>query len=471
MIPVKELSAEEKALLIINSGFECLLQCLECGHGPLRATLAFKSTESGVWMYSLEKDSVNLIIDEFLVEVEDDAIASAYYAYNPKPDELGRLFKNREGFRIYGEKKYIGKFDQYTTLYAALEGPRYEPRNVELIKDLFDAYINCIREKLKKEKLDLLGRIDFAENHRPIARECVIGYLSKRIYGSSGDKRREDLYESLCMIASTPYEKAQNQGVIWCINKNVKNGTFIKFIKAIELCRDNVRQIRKLLEMSGEDNTLVLENGKIVGIYRRKGDNAGTGIRFTGNGKWRLFTSQSQYLLAFDSVTFRLTDQYQYNELEASIEEVFNGNADINRIKIIANTANKQTHGTTLIISDNAKGESERLAKFDRAVMIEPTDLKDEKAIISLTAIDGALMIDAYGCCYAIGTILDGVAKTQGRSSRGARYNSAATYVDNRLEKGEKVIAVIVSADDSIDVYKGRGHDDNTIMKNNVYLP
>ena len=67
-----------------------------------------------------------------------------------------------------------------------------------------------------------------------------------------------------------------------------------------------------------------------------------------------------------------------------------------------------------------------------------------------LTSIDGALLMDPSGVCYAAGVILDGEAiKGKGTSSRGARYNSAVRYIYGvwHGDSGVECLAVVVSKD------------------------
>ena len=75
-----------------------------------------------------------------------------------------------------------------------------------------------------------------------------------------------------------------------------------------------------------------------------------------------------------------------------------------------------------------------------------------QSLISHLSNIDGAILISPEGIIYAFGVILDGQASKNGNSARGARYNSAIRYVD---EKSRKVncLALIVSEDGYVDLY------------------
>ena len=106
---------------------------------------------------------------------------------------------------------------------------------------------------------------------------------------------------------------------------------------------------------------------------------------------------------------------------------------------------NEQNHGALLIIAPNAQEEVERFSGFRRGMLVEAIDLKKKKNLVLLdgmASIDGAVMLDFAGICYGFGIILDGSAK-KGDVGRGARYNSAISYIAGKEEK----YAVIVSED------------------------
>lgn len=63
--------------------------------------------------------------------------------------------------------------------------------------------------------------------------------------------------------------------------------------------------------------------------------------------------------------------------------------------------------------------------------------------------IDGALLLDPAGRCFAIGVVLDGDARPECLPSRGARYNSAVRYVH---ASGPSRMAIVYSDDRTMDV-------------------
>jgi hypothetical protein len=125
----------------------------------------------------------------------------------------------------------------------------------------------------------------------------------------------------------------------------------------------------------------------------------------------------------------------------------------------IVDAAVRQKHGTMIVISSAAADEANRLEE-QSTVLGKPVKLVDDlldETLLMLTSIDGALLVDPSGTCYAAGAILDGTAiKGKGTSSRGARYNSAIRYVygaKNDASKGE-CLAVVVSKDGGINIVK-----------------
>ena len=99
----------------------------------------------------------------------------------------------------------------------------------------------------------------------------------------------------------------------------------------------------------------------------------------------------------------------------------------------LAEAAQHAEHGTMLVISAQADLEATRLGR--QATPIEPT-LAD-RFIKQVTGIDGAVLVDPFGRCHAIGVILDGTAATEGDRSRGARYNSAVKYLASQKDTSE----------------------------------
>ena len=71
----------------------------------------------------------------------------------------------------------------------------------------------------------------------------------------------------------------------------------------------------------------------------------------------------------------------------------------------------------------------------------------------TITAIDGAVLVDPSSTCHAIGVILDGSITKKGDPSRGARYNSAVRYVESQKEDHTYTcLAIVVSEDGTVNL-------------------
>lgn len=103
-----------------------------------------------------------------------------------------------------------------------------------------------------------------------------------------------------------------------------------------------------------------------------------------------------------------------------------------------------------LIITENAKAESERLKKS--GICINPVDI-DEDITHCISEIDGAILLDPFGICHQIGVILDGISSIEGDPSRGALYNSGLRYGQFLKDENVNFIIIIISEDNYIDVF------------------
>jgi hypothetical protein len=123
----------------------------------------------------------------------------------------------------------------------------------------------------------------------------------------------------------------------------------------------------------------------------------------------------------------------------------------VNKLWELVEKAEKQPRGTMIVISSAAQSEAMRLAGQSTAV--KPITLHPNN-ILKLTSIDGAVLIDVTGTCYALGVILDGQAlEGMGTRERGAGYNSAIRYIESARAKGHQCLAVILSEDKTVDLY------------------
>lgn len=140
----------------------------------------------------------------------------------------------------------------------------------------------------------------------------------------------------------------------------------------------------------------------------------------------------------------RLDAQHFKSVARRVFPEISDGDADV--LWGLAESAAAALHGTMLVVHRNASEEAARLVP--QAQQVRP-QLLDSRALAAVTSIDGAVLVDPVGTCYAVGAILDGHASGKGDPSRGARFNSAVRYHD--AQRGECLV-IIVSEDGMINL-------------------
>lgn len=230
---------------------------------------------------------------------------------------------------------------------------------------------------------------------------------------------------------------------------------------------DNMRFLRKLTEMNSQEASLVLmqknllENeewlvvGVIVNDYVK--DKNFFWADFNGQLKWQVRRRQSAWFLYKDGY-YRLQAEECMEEDYKEIIKSITG-ANMEKLREIIDLLKKETHGTSIVFLESKalRDEVKRFYKMNRCVKLsdEGVELQDYlKKMRGLTAIDGALLADFSGKCYAIGVILDGEIVIEGNVSRGARHNSVANYVQVAGKKygKENVVGAVVSEDGGVKI-------------------
>ncbi|MCL1901065.1 MAG: diadenylate cyclase [Firmicutes bacterium] len=287
----------------------------------------------------------------------------------------------------------------------------------------------------------------------------ILQYLSNREKLNDIMDLKEDLFHDavkhyidldiILTLAGSQYEKRDSSGSLFYI-KNRREAVFkVKFTKEIDLNLNNLRLIRKLLEMSDRKLSLIVFEKKIVGLgfkdapYRK--------VLFNGHQNWMLYLSQKEVLHFVRGKFF--FDRGSNNQIISKMPKGFILKKYEKNFSDIINILTHQKHGALLIITDKAKEEVLRLSGFSRGYSIDPVDfaVHENLALIkNLASVDGAVFIDRHLKCYGTGIILDGVAMSSGSSARGSRYNSACCYLDNK--KDSLYAALVFSEDETRDL-------------------
>lgn len=171
-------------------------------------------------------------------------------------------------------------------------------------------------------------------------------------------------------------------------------------------------------------------------------------VHFVDFLEWKFYINGREYLSYSNMIPSfpEMAQGISQKDIEL-LTETF-GKSNLDKLKKIIDSATIQQHGTMIVFTENAKEEAKRLNAS--GILIEPTILSEE-LVKAATSIDGALICDEKGTCYAIGIILDGKAINVADSSRGARYNSALRYVEKQKSRNKNTFIVVVSEDKYVD--------------------
>lgn len=280
----------------------------------------------------------------------------------------------------------------------------------------------------------------------------------------------QDIYQIdldiITSISGTYYESSsccsQMAFILSDMEDNSAEQQGIIFREPIKVGLENVRKIRKLLQMGKESMCLCAywnREGKIWeirGLYKKEGIEGLPCIvfRMMQHMVWQMEVGEriavryncGRYFIESEKLELlKIKKKFRsifHEESGSEIEEAFQG-------------AIRQSHGTILAVLDNDGGKTEqevlRLLNDSTGIGICP-DTLSSAFVQSASAIDGAVIVDKAGKCYGIGMILDGL-KSKGNPERGARYNSALKYIEKCKRAQIKAMVIVVSEDKTIDIH------------------
>jgi hypothetical protein len=170
-------------------------------------------------------------------------------------------------------------------------------------------------------------------------------------------------------------------------------------------------------------------------------------IRVLGHHHWELSHAGHALMRVHYGLPSLPRPSFDEQKLRLDLPRLFKGiaPAEIDTLVSLVREAEKESHGTMLVITEKAENETKRLST--QGIAIHPCPLTPE-LLQHFTPIDGAVILSPQGICHSIGTILDGKATDKGEPGRGARYNSAVRYVETI---DAPCLAVVVSEDGGID--------------------
>lgn len=241
----------------------------------------------------------------------------------------------------------------------------------------------------------------------------------------------------------------------------------------IAIVQDNMRVIRKMLQIADKELPLVVCKNTILGFGLSCGKEfMRYKISFNGFMHWELWRDNKVIITHKNGRcvfhNYKREDKY-YKVL---INEYFPKNFDTSSIVNVISIATKQRHGTSILIMEDAYCETMRLCNANRGIKINKTCMSNDLQIVErITSIDGAILLDLQCNCWGIGIILDGYSTICGDNSRGARYNSVYNYVANRKGDGKICIGIIISEDGMVNIVNASEITEESIIMNSNFAP
>lgn len=322
---------------------------------------------------------------------------------------------------------------------------------------------SLIDEFLEKHRIELdMHAADFLSSGFHFGLDSIIqqagrnfvGDIAYRVSGKQQALWREHIFSVCTEISRTHYELAEACGSIMLAPKDVEiEPHAVRFSANPKL--GDIRSTRKLLELTKDGMALHSDGETIFGLCRPPKRFSKSYVRFDieflGKHKWQISYLGKPLITVSYGIPRPPSSPFETAEFADALKKVFafKSPRKIERLVEIIQVAMREKKGTLLVFSKKAKEEAKRLSS--QSTLIAPIVL-NKQLLLSLTPIDGALMIDQNGVCYSIGTILDGMVTQNGDSGRGARYNSAVKYIDSRKALGETCMAVVMSEDANIDI-------------------
>jgi hypothetical protein len=256
------------------------------------------------------------------------------------------------------------------------------------------------------------------------------------------------LFDPVDEVSKLMYEGATGAGRIILANPDDPNLHYVlRFSAPVRI--GSTRWLRKLLEMATCKTALIADHEYVYGLGNVSDLSAPPFVvDIIGSHQWDLRRGETTFLRMRSGKPSLPKEPIFKERFEDNMRRLLANvsDADASRAHNIMDLMLGLGRGGLIVFADDAADEAERLD--GQGTRITPTAITSE-LLERATCIDGAILADPRGVCYAIGVILDGMASPACTPSRGGRYNSALRYVGNE-KRGR--MALVFSEDRTLDV-------------------
>jgi hypothetical protein len=255
------------------------------------------------------------------------------------------------------------------------------------------------------------------------------------------------LYEPLEGISALRYEGDEGIGRLLITQDAIVCDFIAKLEEPVPLRQ--TRWARKLMQMASVDLPLIASPDRIYGLGRLVDSKSPAIIvDFHGHQDWEV-RWKDQLLLRTQLGAPRLPQEaIPEARFRDNVGRLFStsNNADQSRLWEVLRLQVRQPRGSLVIVAEDAESEAKRLSR--QSTPITPI-LVTPELLARAGRIDGGLLLDPTGHCFAVGVILDGETRDECQPSRGARFNSAVRYV---YASETRRMAIVYSDDRTLDV-------------------
>jgi hypothetical protein len=343
-------------------------------------------------------------------------------------------------------------FQQFPPLKKAGTTDRWTPQGPS-------SFIHACMGVLLKEATAELYRPDPGRSHMEgmrradeIVRDGATSFMQTPGLAVTKGFMYADLFMRFNLLSSMMYEGTKGSGHLLLVNpENEAIDYLLRFDSPIPF--NEPRWARKVLQMATNEIALIADGENIYGLgklpanYDYSLQNAFV-VDFIDHYHWEIRCG-SQVLLRSRYGEPKLPQELiNEQRFKVNYARLFPASspADHTLLWTLFNTAIQLSHGCMIVVAEDAAEEAERLRQ--QGSIIEPTQMSVE-LLRRVSGIDGTIILDPHGICYAVGVILDGAATVECTPSRGSRFNSGIRY----LKAGNKQrMAIVVSEDHTVDL-------------------
>ena len=434
--------------------------------------------EDGKWPITLFEGLLETIETEVLTHPLQKMFYSDGPSMQDKPENIRRdavRIAVQKAFGIYDAEHTVHSFagnpapvnDYYVVPVLQLPGElfeRFHPLREPISDDYVTGHPSLIHAAVSAvlaEAYDELLRPDPGRNlggqmrsSKEIALRAAESFMrTLRVIINPESFRNPNLFEQFNLISSLMYEGKEGTGRLFLTKSDSESvNMLLEFTEPISFREP--RWCRKVLQMALSKTALIADCKKIFGLgtFAAEIDPWMSQnifeIEFIERYHWRLLCGKKVLLVSRHGSPSLPQEEYPRSRLLDTFQRLFPKatGKDAENFISLYEAAVSQYHGSMLIIAEDAETEAGRLQ--DQGTRIAPTKLTPG-LYSHASSIDGAIIIDPYGVCYAIGVILDGPAHSESTPSRGSRYNSGIRYV-NATDTSR--LAIVISDDGTADV-------------------